>query len=237
MAHAKGELLILNARYWQQNARQAIRDIYDALVEAITNADDRYVLLKSKKGRIEIEVERRRKGTPHIISVRDFADGMTLSVMKKKIWHVGERVSGMEEGAPVRGTNSRGAKDIAILGGVTFESIAADGDYHKCEITQQGRFIPHESSHDSVDLHRARLNIPEGTGTVVSITVDSDIYRVPQHDTLRQDLRQLVVLRDIVSSPDREIVLRDVNQDRTDVVEAPVLEGKERLSERFKVPG
>jgi hypothetical protein len=34
-----------NLRYWRQNAERAVRDVYDALVELITNADDRYVIL------------------------------------------------------------------------------------------------------------------------------------------------------------------------------------------------
>ena len=116
MGEAQGEPLdIASRRYWQQNAQMAVRDVYDALVELITNADDRYVLLKAKKGCIEIEVERRRKGTLSIVRVRDFADGMTLDDMTKKLKRVGDRVSGMEKGKPVRGTNSRGAKDVAIL--------------------------------------------------------------------------------------------------------------------------
>jgi hypothetical protein len=44
-----------------QNAKLAIRDAYDAIVELVTNADDRYQLL-GIPGRIEIEVERHRKG-------------------------------------------------------------------------------------------------------------------------------------------------------------------------------
>jgi hypothetical protein len=238
MANPRGEPLDLtNLRYWQQNARMAIRDVYDALVEIITNADDRYVCLKEKKGRIDIEVERRRKGTPSVIRIRDFADGMTLDVMRNKLRRVGDRVSGMAEGVAVRGTNSRGAKDVAILGGVVFESIAVDGHYHRCEITPQGMFKAHPISKDNVALQRVKLDIPEGTGTVVTISVDSEVYRIPQHDTLRQELRQLVVLRDIISSPEREVVLRDVTQGRSDVIAPLAFEGKERISERFIVPG
>jgi hypothetical protein len=226
-----------NLRYWNQNARRAVRDVYDALVEIITNADDRYMLLGSKKGRIVIEVERRRKGTPGIVRVRDFADGMTTDDMHGKLRRVGDRVSGMERGQAVRGTNSRGAKDVAILGGVVFESVAGDGQYHCCEITPQGRFHCQGPMAMGLDSHRSRLGIPKGTGTVVSITVDPNVARIPQHDTLRQDLAQLVVLRDILASREREVVLYDVNQGRHDVIQAVVIEGNERVSQRFRVPG
>ncbi|MEW5702280.1 MAG: hypothetical protein AB1792_08635 [Candidatus Zixiibacteriota bacterium] len=239
MAQETGEPLDLsNPRYWRQNAQMAIRDIYDALVEIVTNADDRYVFLKRRSGRIELEVERRRKGTPNLIRVRDFADGMTLEVMRTKLRRVGDRVSGMEKGERVRGTNSRGAKDVAWLGGVAFESIAGDGMYHKCEITPQGRFIPDSTCPCDPDPHRARLKIVDGTGTVVTVQVDSEVVRVPQHDTLREDFSRLVALRDILSSPDREIVLYDSNNPgRSHTIRAPMAEGADRVNERFKVPG
>jgi hypothetical protein len=229
-------VLLSNLRYWHQNAGRAVRDVYDALVELITNADDRYMILRSEKGKIDIEVERRRKGTPSIVRVRDFADGMTTEVMRSKLRRLGDRVSGMELGEAVRGTNSRGAKDVAILGGVVFESLACDGQYHRCEITPQGRFRCQAPTGKDLDSHRSRLGIPKGTGTVATITVDPT-HAIPQHDTLKQDLRQLVVLRDILASPEREVVLHDFNQGRRDVIKALVIEGNERVSEPFKVPG
>ena len=97
-----------------QNAKLAIRDVFDAIVELVTNADDAYQRLESH-GRIEIEVERRR-GSPSLLKVRDFAAGMTADVMEHNLSRLGGRVSGMESGLAVRGTNSRGAKDVAALG-------------------------------------------------------------------------------------------------------------------------
>lgn len=238
MTPATRELLDLSdPRYWQQNARMAVQDVYDALVEIITNADDRYCYLERTSGRIEIEVERRRKGTPSIIRVRDFADGMTIKDMRSKLLKVGGRVSGMAQGKFVRGTNSRGAKDVAILGGVTFESIAGDGKYHKCEITKRREFISHESMRREENLYCQQLKIPEGTGTVVSIQVDPDVSQVPQHDTLLRKLGRLVPLRDILVSPYREVVLIDPNKGRQDRVMPPTIEGHDRIKETFEVPG
>ena len=237
MAQSNDESLdTSNLRYWHQNAGRAVRDVYDALVELITNADDRYMILRSEKGKIDIEVERRRKGTPSIVRVRDFADGMTTEVMRSKLRRLGDRVSGMESGEAVRGTNSRGAKDVAILGGVVFESLACDGQYHRCEITPQGRFRCKGPTGKDLDSHRSRLGLPKATGTVATITVDPT-HAIPQHDTLKQDLRQLVVLRDILASPEREVVLHDFNQGRRDVIKGLVIEGNERVNARFEVPG
>ena len=61
--------------------------------------------------------------------------------MDEKLSWTGGRFSGLEEGFSVRGTNSRGAKDIAALGAVRFESIAQeDGRYHSSEISSSFRF-------------------------------------------------------------------------------------------------
>ena len=104
-------------RNLHQNASMAIKDVYDAIVELVTNPDDRYQRLKDAgrldgPGVIHIEVGRSRKGQSKIV-VRDFADGMTANDMALKLSRVGERVSGLEGGHNVRGTNSRGAKDVA----------------------------------------------------------------------------------------------------------------------------
>ena len=61
----------IDKRYVHQNAKAAIQDIFDAAIELITNPDDRYMWLEehgqASNGRIEIEVERGRKGTPRIL--------------------------------------------------------------------------------------------------------------------------------------------------------------------------
>jgi len=240
MRTTESRMLEFDPRYWRRNAQAAIQNVNDALVELITNADDRYVHLAergqfTKPGLVEIEVERKRKGSPSMVRVRDFADGMTDEVMSEKLARVGNRVSGMAEGVPVRGTYSRGAKDIAVLGGVTFESIGQDNRYHKCGISARGQFTLCPSR-VVTKAHRKELGIPEGTGTLVTLAVDQ-AFKVPQHETLRSNLRDLVPLRDIFSSPDRRVVLRDLNKGRENVIEFHPPEGKKRLSERLAVPG
>ena len=234
MREGPPEKLDASARYLDQNARLAIQDVYDALVELITNADDRYERL-GIDGEIHIEVERRRKGEVSIIRVRDFADGMTIETMREKIRKLGNRVSGMEQGYSVRGTNSRGAKDVAVLGGVVFESIAKDGKYHKCRISSLLDFFPFTPSVDVTPEIRRALMILQGTGTLVTLTVDAS-YRVPRHDQLRQYLPDLVALRDILGSRRRRVILRDLNQDREDQIKPFMVEGHERLKERFPIP-
>ena len=217
-----------------QAAKFAISDIYDAIVELVTNSDDRYQRLNCE-GIIEIEVERRRGKGVQTLRVRDRADGMDASTMEKKLSVLGGRESGLDKGAEVRGTHSRGAKDIAALGRVIFESIAADGRYHKCEITPYLDFIPPESLAATRAL-RESIGIPEGTGTLVSLELDEN-QRVPQHDNLKDQIQRLVALRGVLRDERRTIILRDLGRSREDKLTAPSIDGTERVKETFAIPG
>ncbi|MGQ0553919.1 MAG: ATP-binding protein [Planctomycetota bacterium] len=217
-----------------QAAKLSITDIYDAIVELVTNADDRYQHLGTP-GRIEIEVERRRGESHGRLVVRDFADGMTAATMDERLSRMGGRVSGLEKGVRVRGTNSRGAKDVAALGNVTFDSIAVDAKYHACEISRYLEFTLRRSTDVTEEL-REKLGIKAGTGTVVAIDLDNTCT-APQHDTLRDRLERLVPLRDILNDARRTIVLRDLNRGREETLRARQIEGTERLAEAFVVPG
>src|SRR5678815_4676852 len=100
MATKHARPLRANTRALIQAAKHSIRDVCDAIVELVTNADDRYQILR-KPGRIEIEVERRRGSARSILRVRDFADGMDSKTMEKKLSSLGGRESGMERGEDV----------------------------------------------------------------------------------------------------------------------------------------
>jgi hypothetical protein len=234
VAKSKRQALKVQTRAIMQSAKFAIRDIYDAIVELVTNSDDRYQILKSA-GAIEIEVLRRRGKNPSILQVRDFADGMNADTMREKISTLGGRVSGLEKGELVRGTHSRGAKDVAALGRVVFESVAEDGLYHKCEITPFFDFLPPESQPATPSV-RKRIGIIKGTGTVVTIELDSS-QRVPQHENLKHQLCRLVNIREILRDDQRRVLLKDTGKRRKDVLLNPKVDGTIRIKESFEVPG
>ena len=235
MTAVKEKNVIGDRRSVMRQARLAIRDVYDVIVELVTNADDRYQRLEAE-GTIEIEIERGRGKTPREVRVRDFADGMTLDVMDEKLSQTGGRVSGMEEGYSVRGTNSRGAKDIAALGNVAFESIAAsDGQFHSCEITDSFVFRPRGTVAASSKV-RASVGIAKGSGTLVTVKLGRN-HSIPQPANLLDRIQRLVALRDILGDSRRTIVLRDSARRKSVVLKASSLEGKERVKETFSVPG
>lgn len=219
-------------RYRLQNAKLSIRDINDVFIELVTNCDDRYQVLGTQ-GKIEIEVQRQRGGKGSILRVRDHADGMSSKMMAEKLQGYGQRVSGLDKGENVRGTNSRGAKDIAALGKASFESIPDDGYFHRCDITHQ--FTPY-SSEKLMPQHRRRIGIAKGTGTLVTLTLDP-LVKVPNHDKLVKDISRMVVLREIFSDPNITVVVRDLNKKREDVICAPSLDGNEKIKETFEIPG
>jgi hypothetical protein len=218
-----------------QNARLAIRDVYDAVVELVTNADDRYQRLETD-GLIEIVVDRSRGKNERLLQVRDFADGMTLDVMDERLSRTGGRVSGMESGLSVRGTNSRGAKDIAALGSVTFQSIAAqDGQFHHCEITDGFVFKRH-GTEQVTDRTRETLGIAAGSGTLVSLRLGARCS-LPQYDNLVDRLQRLVALREVLRDPRRKVILRDSSRKQDVVLNAPSFSGKDRVKETIPIPG
>ena len=70
MAAVKRRPLEVASRRVVQDAKLAIRDVYDAIVELVTNADDRHQILGTR-GRVEIDDlwnqydERQARGEPH----------------------------------------------------------------------------------------------------------------------------------------------------------------------------
>lgn len=226
------EPLEYKKRHGRMTAQYAVRDIYDALVELITNCDDSYYRMGHKKGQILIEVEHRSKGKSKVI-VSDRAEGMTFEEMRRKIKEVGE-LTGAEGDRSFMG---RGAKDCAVLGKVTFESIK-DNKYHKCEVLRSMDFVPYSPSTRATEDIRKRLSIPRGNGTVVTIDVDQNI-RIPRHDTLLSDLPWHYALRDIIHKDlGRKVFLRNLNEnvapDRL-IYNDPA--GKVVIDEEFEVPG
>lgn len=234
MAAVKRRPLEVASRRVVQDAKLAIRDVYDAIVELVTNADDRYQILRTE-GRVEIELGRQGKGQPSILRVRDFADGMTTEQMNRKLGRIGGRVSGLEEGHAVRGTDSRGAKDIAALGKVTFESIPGDGRVHTCRIFPNLEYEADDSRPITKEV-REELGIGQGTGTVVTIEVDP-IHRIPKVDTLVPKVATLVRLRDIVRQGKTRLVVKGLRNGARREVSLHPPTGRKRISKTFTVPG
>ena len=232
--------LHLAPRYYQFNRAFAIRDVFDALVELITNCDDSYHRLFKKGlrnedgGPILIEYLEQRKGQPSYLIVHDRAEGMTLQEMKDRLGDVGTKRS--EEGD--RGFLARGAKDCTELGRMTIESIK-DERYYKCELTPKPQFIPWEDGKKVTIEIRDRLHIPRGSGTVVTLLIDQK-HKLPRFESIVRDLPWHFALRDILSEDSHiKALLKNLNRtdDRAEKLTYHHPDGELVCNEPFEIQG
>jgi hypothetical protein len=200
-------------RHFDFSRQFAVRDIYDALVELITNCDDSYHRLYRQHlrsedgGPILVEIREQRKGEPSSIMIHDKAEGMTLETMREKFGDIGSRRS--EEGD--RGFMGRGAKDCTVLGGMIIESIK-DEKYYKCELTTKPQFIPWENGKSIKKDIREQLGIERGNGTVITLQVETQ-YKIPHVATIIRDLPWHYALRDILSeNSSTKLLIRNINE-------------------------
>lgn len=190
------EKVEIDPRYVQLIMQNVIKDVFDALVELVTNSDDSYHRqylrgeITKDGGPITIEMDRRSKDAS-LVRVKDRAEGMTLDDMRRKIKSIGKRTSVEAD----RGFMGRGAKECAVLGKAVFESIK-DGKYYKCEFNSRLEFIPYEPPQRATDEIRQILGIQRGNGTVVSLQVGMQ-KKVPKFDAILTELPHHYALRDI----------------------------------------
>src|SRR2546425_6486127 len=157
-----GEKINLRAdrRYIHHIRDHSIGDVYDALVELITNADDSYSRLfrKNKRpndgGDILVEHMEQRKGQPSKIVVRDKAEGMNSEDMEKSLLQLGA----FSSEAGNRGYMGRGAKDCTALGNLVFESIK-DDRYYRCKITHDLKFVLEINGSKATQEQRKNLGL------------------------------------------------------------------------------
>lgn len=120
--------LELDYRMYQYLRNSAITNLYDALLELITNSIDAYSNFNSTK-QINIFFD----STNRNIKVIDQAIGLDAILMEKAFLTVGTYLSNDEK----RGHFSRGAKDISAIGDITFTAIK-DNKISQCKILSNG---------------------------------------------------------------------------------------------------
>lgn len=229
----------ISVRHYQFSRSSAINDIYDALVELITNSDDSYHRLYTKKirgddgGPILVEIIQRRKEEPSLLIVYDRAEGMTIKTMEEKFCSIGERWSKKGD----RGFMGRGGKDCTALGKMTIESIK-DNKYYKCELTTKPQFISYHGRVSASKKIRQDLNIGHGDGTVVKLEIEPQ-HKIPRLDTIIRDLPWHYSLRDILSenSPTKLLIRNPNKKTKPEKIIHTQPEGELVCDENFLAPG
>jgi hypothetical protein len=234
-------------RFARQQADQAIgRDVTRALVELITNCNDRYAIMERRgeepDGVIAIEILRRDRGS--VIKVGDLATGMSSDDMDKKVGVYADATSGFKEGETVRGFWGRGLKDSVFgLGHGEIQSIH-DDLYNRCSLLIRNGKAMYEREVPSIPASRTirkQLGINSGNGTIVEITVSRDDVRTPLFENLRRSLEHHFEIRSILGNPKRQVILRHITRNGSVKQEVhlsykqPV--GSLILEETFHIPG
>jgi hypothetical protein len=227
-------------RYIQHVRDYAMGDVYDALVELVTNADDSYSrLFRDQKrnrdgGDILIEHLELRKGQRSQIVVRDKAEGMSLQDMQRAL----QRLGAYSSEAGNRGYMGRGAKDCSALGDLTFESIK-DNRYYRCTITHNLKLRAEVDGETASEEHRKCLGLPHGNGTSVTLDLLPTIS-IPRIESLARDLPWHYALRDIMAvESDAEVLIRRLGEDHGKPI--PLVyrqpEGELTVDDTFAVEG
>ncbi len=199
----------LSTRYFQFNRQYAVRDVFDALVELLTNSDDSYHRMfirgeiPNDGGQVLVEYQEQRGGEPSLIRIRDRAEGMNIGEMINKFGNVGKKTSNLGD----RGFMARGAKDCTELGEMTVESIKG-GKFYSCKLTKKPELIPLEVGRKVKKEDREQMGILRGNGTTVSLLISPN-HRLPRISTLIRDLPWHFALRDITSeeSPTKILII------------------------------
>lgn len=205
----------------------------EALPELITNSDDAYV-----RGHLP---------TPHRIFVKvnyqtrdvyvwDHALGMSQSDMLRKLRVVGEFTAETKE---VRGSFSRGAKDISRLGTVYFTGLK-DGKLTQCTISPQDEFRVTVPERRITSADRALYHIPKN-GFHVRLHL-LGATKLPLASQL-ENIAKYYSLRDIFSKPGKHVSCDIVNKDgsvfRRGLLRYVPLKTKTTalIDQKFRVPG
>ncbi len=211
-------------------ADQAIgHDLLKGLIELITNSDDSYGRIEDQglkpSGRIEVEIDRRPRKNQTIVRVIDWAEGMSDSQLETCVGGYGEDTSGHVG----RGVFGMGLKDtINAFGEGTITSFK-DGKTFRC-ILHNVDDLDIDPPHVTSAADRKGFRNTAG-GTITEIVVQNPKVRIPQVDSLRQQLQTHVCLRGIMSDPVRTVLLRDLKSGSADELHYQFPDGDEVLRE------
>jgi len=208
-----------------------------ALVELITNADDSYIRLedenKSNGGLIEIVYK--KDGYCGLFAVRDYAEGMSIDDVRESFKKYGAATSGMKRGKRVRGYFGQGAKDA--LAGMDEGIICTfkDDKFVECKLfIENGK--PMYEIYDSIPTTQKLRNTHKisSNGTVAYFKADPEkVGRVPQLNTVHEELANNYILRKIMTNLKRKIRLVDENSGESRRLKYTMPEGKEILPDDF----
>lgn len=198
----------------------AIGSVVDAVVELVTNCDDAYQVAPAGSVPtpfpidIEVDYASADADVSGTLTVRDAANGMTGTHLCKAMTVVGQHLATPDQ----RGFFSRGAKDVSVLGRVTFHTIANDR-YSSLSLFPDSTYEVHALDVPATAAVRVDMGLTAtgttATGTTVTIAV-LERFGLQSPAYFETDFQKVLPLRNIFSSPHHAVSLALKN--RTDGV-------------------
>ena len=215
MEYGATQTLPISQSIVKQMSLSTIRNTMDAIVELVTNSDDSYMRLEQDHvhvtGNIGVFIQREKGGRVQSLLIRDNAEGMDRPSLEKAI-KFAEPASGIKEGKTVRGYFGRGLKEAIIALGKGRINTIRNNIYDSAEVwwdnkNNQGQYrLLKQPIQASADI-RNKIGIPVGNGTVVTVEIQNPKITCPDYKTFHHQLTCHYALRDINSSPERNVKL------------------------------
>ena len=198
-------------------SKATIKNLIDGIVELVTNSDDSYRRLEEKgiyrEGKISIYVCREKGGICKKLIVEDFAEGMSVDELNRAIIF-GAETSGITEGRSVRGIFGRGLKETIIALGEGKIISRKNGVVARTRLWLDKE--KKKPQYDDEMLSETKIT-NEPDGTKIDISVTNEKLKLPELKTFKSQLSDHFALRDIDSSPRREIWLTFQDLKRNDL--------------------
>jgi len=185
-------------------AEGTISNIFDALVELITNSDDSYKILEADgikhSGKIDIIIRKSKQGFCDFIKVRDEATGIPRQKIKD-IFCYGKPTSGLYQGKTVRGFFGRGLKESILSLGRAEILTSYKGQRTHCKY-----YYSYDEKKLVLEILDQQDNDDTTSFTDIKITCAGEKkIKCPNFEKIYRVLNDHFVLRDINRNLKREI--------------------------------
>lgn len=191
--------LTLTERFHNIVRQASVRNVYEALVELVTNSADAYQRAGLDRRDIRISVVRGEPRT--LVRVIDQAGGMEGAAMVRALLTVGGYTAGGES----RGMMGRGSKDCSNIGDVCFTSV--HGDLLNQIIIYQNMSADHLISDQAATAEDRAFYGIKHEGFVAELRLAPSL--VPDLDTLHSKLCKTVSLRRLLTDVNYTVVLEE----------------------------
>ena len=210
----------INPRVAKQDAKNAVRDPLDALIELITNGMDSYNRMKGSgnkipeemDGKIEIYLYKKTRGKERkaIIACKDWAEGIPPDKMEEYISGYGARTSGKDVFQSIRGYFGRGLKDAAGgLDGIGRVYSVRDNNISMGIIDGRDK---NRITYESVKVFTAntrnlkKYHLDDDSKTIAMVEFSTKNISVPYFSTFAEKLTLCVPLRPLMEKGNIKVI-------------------------------